>query len=104
MNFLFGLAIAAGTAAVIPLCWYLFGLTKTGYTKQMWIGYVVIVALIGFTNFQTYGPRNGIVKHQQQEYIPKRKEKLPSTPLVEPVDRIGQFDQLLEDEDPRKEE
>lgn len=113
LNLLFGLAVAAGSVFAVWLLLKIIpdevhDLVPEEYRKWVPIAertFMVLVVLVAAYNvFQTYGPRLTITAISPPEppiTVTVDLEDVP--PLIDDVDRIGQFDDRIEDDDPRLE-
>lgn len=90
MNFLFGLIPAAGMWAIIAYLWY-----ARVISRKVAVGLATLTLFVfAFMSAQTYGPRNGLTA-AATPYAPEPVPVTTGSKMVEPKDRIGQFDQKL---------
>lgn len=98
MNILFSLGMGALTgAAFFAISCIVIAVVPGKKARRVKIAAVIaaVIALLqGATSIAPYGPR-GEVQQAASAPIPERRASETSAPLVEPSDRLGQFDEKL---------
>lgn len=99
MNFLFGLLLALTSSLFVFTVWYVTPLKEKIPAKPVYVTMVVLALLSVWSNLGTYGPRNSLSSNTYKATA-TRTEVQPSTEFIESSDRVGQFDEKLEQDKP----